>query len=125
MKYLVDTCGWIEWLTDGKFAQSFSKYLSKPSSLIVPTIIQYELYKWINNNHDEMKALEVIAHTEQAEVIALDSKLALLAADIARHYKLAMADAIIYATAEQVQARIITSDDHFSNLPNVVYFDKK
>jgi len=32
-----------------------------------------------------------------------------------------MADAIIYATAQQHEARLITSDAHFEGLPRVEY----
>ena len=28
MKFLVDTCGWLEWLTDGVLADEFAPYLS-------------------------------------------------------------------------------------------------
>jgi hypothetical protein len=45
--YLVDTCGWIEWLTNGKLASVFEPYLKRFSNLIVPTLVQLELYKWV------------------------------------------------------------------------------
>jgi len=48
----------------------------------------------------------------------------LLAADIAREHKLAMADAIIYATARQYQATLVTSDARFESLPQVLFYPK-
>ena len=47
MKYLVDTCGWIEWLKDGVLANNFVPYFINLDNVIVPTSIQYELHKWI------------------------------------------------------------------------------
>jgi hypothetical protein len=45
MASLVDTCGWIEWLTDGLLADAFKPYLDDPAELIIPTTLQFELYK--------------------------------------------------------------------------------
>ena len=44
---LVDTCGWIEWLAEGALADSFAPHMKDPSDLLVPTTVQYELYKWV------------------------------------------------------------------------------
>jgi len=46
MACLVDTCGWIEWLADGQLADAFAPYLADPAELIIPTTLQFELYKW-------------------------------------------------------------------------------
>lgn len=119
MAYLVDTCGWIEWFAGDGLAQSFGRYLKQPAELVVPTIVQMELYKWICREKNEALALEVIGITEQGTVVPLDTPLALYAANLAGSYKLAMADAIIYATSKQYNAPLITADKHFKNLPNV------
>jgi predicted nucleic acid-binding protein len=124
MKYLVDTCGWIEWLTDGMLADSFAPYLRQPEELLVPTILQYELYRWVCREKDEETALEIIGITEQGCVVALDTRLALLAADLAAQFKLAAMDALIYNTARQAGVELVTSDRHFEGLPGVRYFPK-
>lgn len=54
----------------------------------------------------------------------LDTNLAVEAADYAARHSLAMADAIIYATAMNAGADFLTCDAHFANLPGVVYFAK-
>lgn len=125
MKALVDTCGWIEWLTDGVLAEDFRPWLEVGESLVVPTSLQFELYKWVCRERDETLALEVIALTEQGRVVALTTSLALLAADMARLHGLAFADAIIYATSRQEEATLVTSDGHFEGLPGVVYLSKR
>lgn len=121
---LIDTCGWIEWLTDGILADKYEPYMQEVESIIVPTSVQFELYKWVNRVKNKQEALKVIALTEQGKVIPLTTSLALLAGDLAREYKLSFADAIIYATAQNEQVELITSDDHFMELPKVVYFKK-
>lgn len=124
MKYLVDTCGWIEWLTNGKLVDSFTPYLTNLKNLLVPTLVQYELYKWICREKNSTTALEIIGITENAAVIPIDTSLALYAADLSREYKLAMADAIIYATACNADATVITSDSHFQDLDSVKFIQK-
>lgn len=121
---LVDTCGWIEWLTNEKLAKLFEPYLTNTAELIVPTLVQYELYKWVNREKNAEMAYEVVGLTENSLVLPLDTNLALYAADMARDYQLAMADAIIYATCKKYEATLITSDKHFKALPQVKYFEK-
>lgn len=122
--FLVDTCGWIEWMIDSPLAKSYSRYLNNSDSLLVPTLVQHELYKWLCRETDQQIALSAIAATRTASVIPLDTSLALLAADIAKEFKLATADAIIYATANRHQATLVTSDAHFAKLPHVKYLAK-
>jgi predicted nucleic acid-binding protein len=52
-------------------------------------------------------------------VIQLSLELSILASRISVMNELPMADAIIYATANKFQAKIITSDSHFANLDGV------
>jgi len=121
---LVDTCGWIEWLTAGPLAKRYEPLLSQTGDLLVPTLVQFELYKWVCRERDEPTALEVIGVTEQGTVVPLDTSLALQAADLAAAHRLAMADAIVYATARQHDAELVTSDSHVQHLPGVTYFSK-
>jgi len=120
---LVDTCGWIEWMMDSALAEAYAPHLAD-ESLVVPTLVQHELYRWLCRETDTATALAAIAATQQAKVVPLDTSLALLAADIGREHKLAMADAIIYATARQYHATLVTSDAHFESLPQVLFYPK-
>ncbi len=121
---LIDTCGWIEWLTNGVLSDNYQSYFKQLDTMIVPTSVQFELYKWVVRKESIQLALEAIALTEQAKVIPLSTSIALLAADLSAKHKLSFADAIIYATAQSYKATLITSDNHFENLPKVIYFKK-
>lgn len=57
-------------------------------------------------------------------MVDLDTRIALLAAELHRQYKLATADAIVYATAQTHDADLLTCDAHFEKLPNATYFRK-
>jgi len=121
---LVDTCGWIEWLTEGALADSFAPYMKDPSDLLVPTTVQYELYKWVKRESDETTALDTIALADDSLIVPLNTEIALMAADLTLSYKLAFADAVIYASARKHKVELVTSDDHFEGLPGVTYFGK-
>ena len=77
--------------------------------MIVPTSIQFELHTWVARKKGVQQALEAIAVTEQAGVIALSTSIALSAADFSAEHKLSFADAIIYATAQFYKVELITS----------------
>jgi len=57
-------------------------------------------------------------------VIDLDSTLVLEAADHALKHHLAMADALVYATARHHDAELISSDADFQGLPGVHFIPK-
>jgi predicted nucleic acid-binding protein len=121
---LVDTCGWIEWLTEGALADSFASYMKDPAELLVPTTVQYELYKWVKRESDESTALNTIALADDSLIVPLTTDIALVAADLSLSHKLAFADAVIYASARKYDVELVTSDDHFEDLPGVTYFPK-
>jgi predicted nucleic acid-binding protein len=58
----------------------------------------------------------------RARVVPIDERLALLAARISLDRRLAMADAMIYATALAAGAHLVTSDTHFKGLPETTVF---
>ena len=68
---------------------------------------------------------QVIAFTQQCVVAPLDTRIALHAADLHRQYKLATADAIVYATAVECGADLLTCDARFEKLPGVLLVRKR
>ena len=55
----------------------------------------------------------------QLELISIDSKIALDAVIFANQYHLPMADALIYASATDRNAKLIASDSRFKEVPGV------
>ena len=121
---IVDSCGWLEWFTDGTLAEAYHKFLADPDNLLVPAIVLYEVYKVLKREVGEEKALRAAGYMKNSPVIPLDETLAFAAADIALQENLAMADAIIVATARAHNAAIITSDSDLKDQPNVDYLPK-
>jgi len=121
---LVDSVGWIEFFADGPLASEYARYLQKPSEVVVPTVVLYEVYKKIKSEKNEEIALVAVATMQNAQIIPLTEELSLSAADLSLNHRLAMADAIVYASAIQQDAKLVTSDKDLKGLPHVTYFPK-
>jgi predicted nucleic acid-binding protein len=121
---VVDTSAWIEWFLDTPVGRTLGPHIPDKSRFVVPSIVQFELAKWLRREISDEAVEEIIAFTQECVVAELDTPLALSAAAIAGEYKLAAADAIIYATALANDADLLTCDAHFEGLPGVVYVAK-
>ncbi len=116
---LVDSSGWIEYLAARPKADEFAPYIQGNEPLVTSTIQVYEIYKVIRRDVGEECAIESIAALHSTKIVPLDESLALEAADASLEHGLAMADAIILATARRRHAEIVTGDADFEGLPGV------
>ena len=121
---VVDTSAWIEWTSDTPVGRRLAPEIPAKDRWLVPTVVQYELVRWARRHFGEDAADKLLAHSMGCPVAPLDTRLATRAAECARAHALAMADAIIYATALDAGADLLTCDAHFADLPGVVYFAK-
>ena len=122
---IVDSCGWLEWFTDGELAGKYKTYLEDTDALLVPSIVLYEVYKVLKREVSEETALLAAGFMKSATTVLLNEKLALAAADIALSEKLAMADAIILATAQENSCTVVTSDTDLKGKPQVKYIPRR
>lgn len=121
---VVDSSGWLQFLTDGPLADQYASRLRQPAAVITPTIVIYEVYKHSKRLRGEDGALDAVAAMQKTRVVELNDELALIAADLSIDLKLPMADAIILATARLHEAEVVTSDADFEGVPGVTYIPK-
>lgn len=121
---IVDSSGWLEYFSGGPNSDKFEIPLKNPSSLIVPVITIYEVFKVVLRETGENEALQVIASMQKGSVIDLNTSIAINASRISLKYSLPMADSIILSTAQSYGCVIWTQDSDFENLPNVNFFPK-
>ena len=122
---VIDSSGWLEFFTDGPRAEAFASPLRRPSEVATPTIAIYEVYKWIKRQRSEEDALYAVAAMRKTFVIELTDELALAAADVSLAHGLAMADAIMLATARALGGNLLTLDSDFQGLEGVTVLRKK
>jgi predicted nucleic acid-binding protein len=123
--FLVDSSGWIEFLGDGPLADRFATYFEREELLVVPAIVLYEVYKKLLSVQGSSAADRFLSAALRARVVPIDERLALLAARISLDRRLAMADAMIYATALEAGAHLFTTDAQFQGLPEATVFRGK
>jgi len=118
---VVDSSGWVEVFAGGPLAARFRDHIERAEVLLVPTIVIYEVWKVTRRERPQEEALSAVAELRERIVVPLDDELALTAADLSLRHGLAMADAIVYATAQVYEALLVTGDAHFADLPGVEY----
>ena len=117
---LVDSSGWLEYITGDEKADAFGEVLQRDVQVLVPTIVLYEVLKILLLRAGKSEADVFLSEALRRRVVDLTETIALAAASMSIDYKLPMADAIIYATAKAHRAELVTSDAHFTGLPGVV-----
>jgi predicted nucleic acid-binding protein len=99
--------------------------LADPGDVLTPTVAVYEVYKVLKRHASEEDALQAVAQMLRTSVVPLSENLAMEAADASLEHSLAMADAIVYATARSRGAELVTTDSDLAGLPGVVFLSKK
>lgn len=119
---IVDSCGWLEYFSDGPNAHKFAPPLHDASALIVPAITIYEVFKVVLRERGENGALQAVSVMQKGTVVDITMRLAMAASVLSLKYNLPMADSLILATAQDHQATVWTQDADFRDLPGVKYF---
>ncbi len=122
---IVDSSGWLEYFSGGPNAMQFLPPLQEPSSLIVPTITIYKVFKVVLRETGENEALQSMAAMQKGTVVELTDSIAIQAAKLSVQHNLPMADSIILSTAIAYKCILWTQDSDFENFERVKFFPKK
>lgn len=118
---LVDSSGWLEYITSDSKADLFAPYLEGERPVLVPAIVLFEVRKILLQRQPKTVADLFVSEALRRTVVPVDQDIALSAAAISIQHELPMADALIYATAERNGAELVTSDAHFKGLARVTF----
>jgi len=121
---VVDSSGWLEYLQETPRAPLFEPALRDPDGVIVPGICLFEVHRLLAAKLGDTAADAAASLMRKCRVAALDADLAQAASAFARQHRLALADALIYATARGAGAELWTQDADFKDLPGVRFFPK-
>ena len=53
---VIDSSAWIEWLTESPLAPEISLLMPERDGIVVPTLVQLELVKWLRRERGEEAA---------------------------------------------------------------------
>jgi len=121
---VIDSSGWVEFFTDGPLANAYAAKLRNLAAVVTPVIILYEVYKRLKRDLSEDDAVVAVSAMQRTQIVPVTGEIALTAADLSLEQGLAMADAMILATARMYRAELITSDRDFEAVPGVTYLPK-
>jgi predicted nucleic acid-binding protein len=130
---VIDSYAWIEQFTGSANGKKVKEILENADELYTPDLVLAEVArKYIRSNVDDNtinKRLQQIANN--SKIVSLDPKLAFESAkcyreieESARKNKFntpSLADAIVLASARMLNAKVLTGDQHFKNLPDTVW----
>jgi predicted nucleic acid-binding protein len=119
---IIDSSGWLEYFSDGPNAIHYLPPLNDTSTLIVPVITIYEVFKVVLRESTENEALQAIAAMQKGKIIDLNANIAMDGSKLSLQHNLPMADSIILATARVYDCVIWTQDSDFQHIEGVNYF---
>lgn len=92
---VLDTSIWIEIYAGSELGRRHLPLLSAPEAIVVPTIIQHEIFKWLSPKRTAEEAMLDITFTGECHVQELTTEIAILAAELAAIHKLHSTDAVV------------------------------
>lgn len=124
MTVLIDSWAWIEYFKGSSFGIKAKEIIESGEKLLLSTINASEVYHFLlkHKSNEAEKLISFVLSSSFA--IPLDTPIALKAAKIKFSQKLHLADSIVMATAEENNATILTGDEDFKNIKNVIYIGK-
>ena len=130
-KYVIDAYAWIEYFRASEYGEVAKEYIEGADSVtasIVVAEVSRKLQKEIELGNEtpdgRLKRLDFISATSQ--VVELDFDLAVVAGKIDCEMKKkekgwGLADSIVLCTARSLKGKVVTGDEHFRDLKEVVF----
>ena len=130
-KYVIDAYAWIEYFRASDYGKVAKEYVESADS-VTPSIVVAEVSRKLqkeieigNETPDgRLKRLDFINATSQ--IVELDFELAVIAGktdcDMKKKEKgWGLADSIVLCTARSMKGKVVTGDEHFRDLKEVVF----
>ena len=121
--YVIDSYAWIEYFIGTEKGEIAKEYIEGKKSATSSITIAELTEKYKRENKEFGEDFNFII--SQTKIVDIDSKMALLAGKINFENKKkikgwGMADSIILATAQLLNAKVVTGDSHFRELNSIM-----
>ncbi|MEA2090444.1 MAG: type II toxin-antitoxin system VapC family toxin [Thermoproteota archaeon] len=127
MRYVIDSYAWIEYFMGTKAGEKSKKVIEGLEEKITPSICLAEVYaKTLKTEGKPLAEKQRTFIRERSAIAPLDENTAVKAAETDVEMKKrvkswGLADSIVYATAKIKEANVVTGDEHFRELENVIF----
>ncbi len=118
---VMDSSIWVEFYLGNTAIRKLVIDQLRKKAVVVPSICIYEVSLAVERRIGEDMVKVAVANMREQVVDNLSASRAVAAAQIRNERKLAMADAIVYASTLAHSATLLTQDRDFEGLPNVRY----
>ena len=121
---VVDSSGWVEYFQDSPRADFFAAAIERRSELLVPVVALYEVHKILSRKVSADVVDQFLNVMRLGRVLEITDLRAINASRAANLHALTMADALMYAMAQEFSATFWTQDVDYESLPDVRFFAK-
>ncbi len=127
MKYVIDSFAWLAYFMGTEAGEKAKPIIESSEEKITPTICIAEIYaKTLKTESEQLAEKQKTFIKEKSAVTPLDETTAIECAKIQTAMKKeipgwGLADSIVYATALLKKAQVVTGDEHFKELKNVIF----
>jgi predicted nucleic acid-binding protein len=127
MKYVIDSYAWIEYFMGTEAGEKAKPIIESSEEKITPTICLAEVYaKTLKVESQELAERQRVFIKEKSALATLDEPIAVESAKVQTKMKKeidgwGLVDSIVYATALLKKAEVVTGDEHFKKLKNVLF----
>ena len=129
--FIIDTFAWIEYFKASKMGETAKQYVESERA-VTPTIVVSEisrkLAKDIESGNETVEGRQKRLNFIKAmsRIVELDFDTAVKAGytnlELGSQAKgWGLADSIIFCTAKKLNGKVVTGDQHFRNLPDVIF----
>lgn len=127
VKYVIDSYAWIEYFMGSRMGETVKPLIENSEEKLTPTICLAEVYaKTLKVESQEIAEKQKAFIKEKSALVFLDEIIAVESARLNVRMKKeidgwGLADSIVYATAAVKKAEVVTGDEHFKKLKNVLF----
>jgi predicted nucleic acid-binding protein len=121
---VIDSSGWLEYFASASNAEAFAQVIESGEKIIVPTVVLFEVGRRIWQQRGEAAAGEAMDVLRRFSVAPVNADIAVAAVALGQRHNLALADSLIYATAQSLGATVWSQDRDFEGVPGVTYVPK-
>jgi predicted nucleic acid-binding protein len=129
--YIIDTYAWIEYFKASEMGKAAKEFIESESS-VTPTIVISEISRKLRKDialgnetqEGRLRRLEFIRATTR--IVNLDFEIAIDAGGLSEDLNVkakswGLADSIVLCTARSLNGKVVTGDEHFRHLDDVVF----
>jgi predicted nucleic acid-binding protein len=113
-----DSYAWIAFF--GGKSKMVKDIVESNAIILTPSVVITEIkHKYEASGHDPKTRLKFIE--ERSAIVDITKQIASKAAEFKLRYKLYSIDALIYATALSKNTKLVSGDEHFKKIPEIVF----